>query len=178
MSCEKKGCRYLEIVSGGVRRVFAGTGGFPIAAAGMALVGTVFLIAILASPGSWEWHSAKHVRGSEENGVVYYSYGGQRYSVDDVNSFRSGPRDVWLDPSNPSDAVLQVAVAKASDWALTAGPYTAAVVLLGAGFWRRHRIRRDKAERAEGGGDGFGDGLDSDTVRRLMEDRGGPQGPG
>lgn len=144
----------------------------------MAFVGTVFLVAILASPGSWQWWSAKQVPGTEQNGVVYYSYRGQHYSVDDVNSFRSGPRDVWLDPSNPSHAVVHVTVARVSDWAVTAGPYTMALVLLGAGFWRRRRIRHDKAERAGERGEGFGDGLDSDTVRRLIEERGAPHAPG
>lgn len=160
-----------------MRRLFAGTGGFAVAAAGMAFVGTVFLIAILSSPGSWEWWSAKHVRGSEQNGVVYYSYRGQRYSIDDADSFRSGPRDVWLDASNPSDAVLHVTVAKASDWALTAGPYTVGLAFLGAGFWRRRRIRHERAQRAAEREDGFGDGLDSGTVRRLIDKRGAPDGP-
>ena len=159
-----------------MRRLFDGTGGFAWASLGTAFVGTVFLIAIFASPGSWEWWSAKKVPGSEQNGIVYYTYGGRNYSVDDVNSFRTGPRSVWVDPSNPSNSVLHVTVAQASDSLVTGGPYAASVLLLVAGFRRKRRIRRQREERALEYPDGFGDGIDANLVRRLLSERQRPDG--
>jgi hypothetical protein len=168
----------MGAVRGRVRRRFEGTGGLAWAALAAAFVGTVFLIAVLASPGSWEWTGSKQVAGTEQNGVVYYTYSGHHYSTDDVNSFRTGPRTVWVDPSNPSNAVLHVTVAQASDWAVTAGPYTACVVLLIAGFWRRRRILRERRERAANPFIAFGDGIDDDTIRSLLAKRDAGGGSG
>jgi hypothetical protein len=154
-----------------LRRVFEGTGGLSVVAAAMVFVGTVFLLAILISPGSWEWWSGKQVMGNEQNGVVYYSYQGRNYSLDDVNSFRTGPRPVWFDPSNPSNAVLTVAVARVSDTALTAGPYALALVFLAAGFRRRRRNRRRQQDPSFDPFIAYGEGIDQVTIDRILSEK-------
>lgn len=162
---------YFGTMRRGLRRLFEGTGGLSVAAAGLALVGTFFLIVILISPGSWEWWSGKEVLGSEQNGVVYYSHQGQNYSFDDVNSFRTGPRHIWFDPSNPSKAVLSVTVPQVSDTVLTAGPYLAALMFLAAGFRRRRLNRRRRDDPSFDPFFAYGEGLDPVTVRRMLEDK-------
>ena len=156
---------------GGVRRMFEGTGGWTVAASAMVFLGTVFVVAILASPGAWQWWNGTQVLGNEQNGVVYYSYQGHDYSFDDVNSFRSGPRTVWIDPSNPSKAVVSVTVAQVSDTVLTAGPYLAATLLLAAGFWRRHRNRRRRLDPTFDPFIAYGEGIDQVTIDRMLADK-------
>lgn len=148
-----------------------GTGGWSVAAAAMVFVGTVFFVAIMLSPGAWQWWGGKQVLGNEQNGVVYYSYEGHDYSFDDVNSFRTGPRQIWFDPSNPSKAVLSVTVAQVSDTVLTAGPYLAALVFLGAGFWRRHRNRRRRRDPSFDPFIAYGEGIDQVTIDRILAEK-------
>lgn len=142
-------------------------GGVPGAAALMlAAVATFFLVAILFSPNGWKWWGAASVSGHEQGGVASYEYHHQYYSFDDVGSERSGPLTVYVNPSQPGDATLSLTVAQASDSALTGGLYLAAVAF-GVVAWRR-RARRP----APGKPPGFGEGIDSETVRRILAQRG------
>ena len=151
-----------------LRRLFGGTGGTAVAGGLVMAVGMLFLGAILASPGAWQWFAARPVAGQEVQGVVTYHVGGVAYSLDDVNSFRSGPRTVYVDPSDPGRAAVSVTVARASDWALTAGPVLIGAFLIGLSFARRRRLRRVMDAGILAAGDrAFGFGIDPGTVERL-----------
>jgi hypothetical protein len=142
---------------------------FGWAALAFVVVGLIFFGSILSSPGGWQWWDAAAVHGSEHRGVVFYSYRGTNYSVDDLQSVRTGPRTVWVDPSNPATAVLSVSTPRVSDTAITLGPLVLAGVFFGAGLIRSRRHQRQRAAIAQSGGS-FGDGLDVGWVR----DRIGP----
>lgn len=131
-------------------------------------VATIFFVALLASPNGWQWWSAVSVHGMERSGVVTYSYRGQTYSIDDLNSTASGPRTVYLTPSDPAGAVLSIEVAQVSDSALVGGLY-----LVCAGFLvvvvRRHRARIRRGDDLHR--EGFGDGIDPETIQRILTAR-------
>lgn len=131
-------------------------------------VATIFLVAVLVSPGGWKWWNATSVHGDEQGGVVTYAYRGQTYSIDDVRSMASGPRTVYLDPSNPSDGALSIEVAQVSDSVVVGGLYLVFAVFVAIVVWRhRARVRRDDDLHR----DRFGDGIDPETVQRILAAR-------
>jgi hypothetical protein len=156
--------------SGNLRSLVLGTGMFGWAALALVAVGLIFFGSILLSTGGWQWWEAAAVHGSEHRGVVFYSYRGTNYSIDDLQSVRTGPRTVWVDPSNPATAVLSVSTPQVSDTAITLGPVLLASVFFGAGLVRSRRHQRQRAAIEQSGGS-FGDGLDPGWVR----DRIGPE---
>lgn len=161
-----------------LRRLLGGTGGMAVAGAGLMLVGLLFFGAVLTSPGAWQWWSARTVVGREAAGVVTYSVAGTSYSVDDGDSLRSGTRTVYYDPSDPAVAATSVAVAQASDTAVTVGPVVAGAVLVVLAIWRRNRSRRLVDERILAAGDrAFGVGIDPGTLERIMARRDVPGRP-
>jgi hypothetical protein len=115
------------------------------------------------------------VRGSEQGGIVTYSYRGVSYSLDDTTSqqlpgsTKSKTRTVYLDPSDPSKARLDSAVARAIDVVTVISPFLAAIVFFGLGFRRKQRNdRRRRLTSAIAPEERFGEGLDSDLVQRLL----------
>jgi hypothetical protein len=151
-------------------RVFRGAGAFPWIGLAFAVVGILFLASILMSPGGWQWWmDAKAVHGNEQSGVIYYSYRGVSYSVVDPNSTGSSPRTVYVVASDPGNADLHSATATVVlDWTITGGPLIVGASFLAFGFLRRtstSRMRRGVGDRP---GQSFGDGLDSETVERLL----------
>jgi len=152
-----------------LKRRFWGTGGLPWAGFVFAVVGVVFLVLLLLSPDGWQWWmDVKTVHGQEQSGVVSYSYRGLHYTVDDVGSLRSGPRLVYLIPSDPADGALKVRANQIFDWSITAGPLLIAVAFVSAGFVHKSRNRRrlDAARSSSQGA--YGLGLDEETIRRLL----------
>lgn len=137
-----------------VQQRFLGTGGLPWAGFVFAILGTVFLVLILLSPGGWQWWmDVKVVHGQERGGVVFYSYRGQSYTADDLDSQRSGPRLVYVIPSDPSNGALKARANQIFDWSITAGPYLVAIVFVAAGFVHKKRIRpRDLTGTADTAG--------------------------
>jgi hypothetical protein len=131
-------------------------------------VASLFLLSVLASPNGWKWWNSVSVHGSEQGGVVFYSYQGQTYSMDDVSSMATRPRTVYINPANPNDAALSIEVAQVSDTAIVGGLYLVSAAFLVVVI-RRHmsRIRRaDDLTRAP-----FGDGIDPETVQRILAAR-------
>ena len=155
-----------------LRRLLGGTGLTAVVGAALIAVGLLFLVAIVASPGAWQWFGARTVPGHEVQGVVTYRVGGVAYSIDDVNSYRTGPRTVWVDPSDPARSALTVTVARASDWALTAGPIVIGGGLIGLALGRRRRQRRVMDAAILAGGDrAYGYGIDPGTIERMRARR-------
>jgi hypothetical protein len=154
--------------AGAVRSLFRGTGPFSWIAIGFVIVGILFLASILLTPGAWQWWmTAKAVHGSEQNGIVYYTYHGRKYTVDDVGSVRSGPRTVYVNPSKPADAEVTVTGTRILDWTVTGGPLLVAAGFLTWGFTHKNRNRRRRAA-ASSHGSSYGSGLDRDAVRQLL----------
>ena len=134
-----------------------------------ALIGTILLVLNLSSVGGLVW-TGTPVHGSEQGGLVYYTYGGHVYTLDDLGSFRTGPRTVYVDPSNPGRAVLNHAVWGGLQLASVAVPYLLALGFA-VGTIRRKRffLSRQRLARENGGQGTYGIGLDDGTMQRLLE---------
>lgn len=159
--------RGLRLVWEKAKRPFWGTGGLPWVGCAIILVGAVFFASILMSPGEWGWWMhAKAVRGYEQGGLVIYTVGGRNYSVDDPRSMRSGPRTVYIVPSDPSDGSLAGRATQLTDWATTVGPGVLGAICVGLGFVHK---RRSASRNVRATASSFGDGLDSAHIRQLLE---------
>ncbi len=169
-SDDGQGLRGLSSLWGAVRRAFWGTGGLPWVGFVFALLGTLLFFSILMSAGGWQWWmDVKALPASEHSGVVFYSYQGHSYSVDDPNSTRTGPRTVYIIASDPSDGELHARVNQIFDWTITAGPYLVATVFVAAGFARKNRNRRRLVRAQEDPTQvSYGTGLDDETTQRLL----------
>jgi hypothetical protein len=153
---------------------FAGTGAYPWIGLGLAVIGILSLVGTMYS-SSWLLWTGQSVRGTEQGGIVNYSYRGVSYNLDDTRSqqlpgsTQSKTRTVYLDPSDPSNAILDSTVARAIDVVTVIGPFLAAIVFVGLGFRRKQRNdRRRRLTGAIAPGERFGEGLDSDLVQRLL----------
>jgi hypothetical protein len=116
--------------------------------------------------GPFSW-TANSVHGTEQDGIVYYTYHGASYTVDDAGSRRSGSRTVYVIPSKPGDAELMVTGTRIVDWTTTGGPLLVAAGFLTWGFTRKSRNSRRRASASQSG-PSFGEGLDRQAVRQLL----------
>jgi hypothetical protein len=131
----------------------------------VALSGLFFLTAIL-SPTVIQW-TGTPVHSTYRGGIVYYSYRGQNYTLDDPSAATFHETTVWLNPANPSDAMLDNPLDRDIDIASIIGPLLVAAVLLALGLRRRRRL--DAA--AAGPREEFGQGIDRATMGLLAEQR-------
>lgn len=152
-------------------RVFDGTGGRTAAGACLIVLAALFAFVVLSSQGGWQWFGGKAVAGRESGGVVIYSYKGQVNSIDDTTSLKTGPRTVWLDPQNPSEATLNsLTLARISDSVFVGVPALVGAALVASGFVGKYRRDR-RGSASDSGGTAFGSGIDADTIAKIMSDR-------
>ena len=155
-----------------LRRWFDDMGPFVVGAAVLFVLGSLFVGATVQSPSLLQW-TGTAVPAVESGGISYYSFHGENYTLD-VTSPWVQADTVYLNPAEPSDAMLGNPVVRWAEFAFIAGPYAASVVLLTFGFARRSRRRRLKTARP---GVVDGTGLDLATLRRLRDrQRGGVDG--
>ena len=157
---------------GWIRRRMGGTGGLPWVGLAVAVAGTFFLGSILVTPGEWQWWlQAKAVHGNEVHGIVTYTYHGVAYTIDDLQSARSGPRTVYLVPSNPANGEATGHTEnQIVDWSSTLGAYVAAGLFVAGGFVRKRRLdSKLAAARGDTPRETFGQGLDPDVMTQLLE---------
>jgi hypothetical protein len=147
-----------------IRRWFDDMGTYIVGAALLVVLGSLFLAAAVQSPSMLQW-TGTAVGAVEDGGISYYSFHGQNYTLN-VTSTLQHSSTVYVDPADPSNAILSNPVARWTDIASVGGPYAAAVLLLALGLARRSR-RRHLRERDPG--PSFGGGLDRTTLGRLRE---------
>ena len=150
-----------------MRHWFEGTSPFPGVALVVFVLGCGFLLADLLSPSTLQW-TGQAVRGTERVGIVYYSFRGQEYTLDDPASAHVTSRTVYVDPSNPSNAMLDNTLNRAVDIATVGGSYVLSALLVAVGFARRGRRRRKRRLGTRDSRGTFGEGIDPDTVARLL----------
>lgn len=146
-----------------------------------AFVGTFFLILVLANTSGLLW-TGHEVHASERGGIVYYTYRGASYSTNDPGSYRTGPRTVWIDPGKPSRVAFDGWVPRVSESLVVGGPYLASVAFGAGALVRKRRYVRTRQRVESQAAETFGDGLDRDTVERLLarqraDSHRGPQAP-
>jgi len=134
-------------VFGRVRRWFDGAGWF----VGLAVALFVFaLLAVLVGLQSSDivlW-TGQHVTGTEQRGIVYYQWQGQSYSLDTSGYGSSKAVSVYLDPGDPSHAMIDNVADRVAAVLLVGVPAAGGVALLIAGGTRNYRWARRNAKRA------------------------------
>ena len=125
-------------------RWFEDMGGFIVGAVVLFMLGSLFLGAVAQSPSVLQW-TGTAVHSVESGGIAYYSFHGEHFTLDVTSSWLQ-PDTVYLDPANPSDAMLGNPVVRWTELATVAGPWAAALMLLTYGFARRARRRRLRAD--------------------------------
>ena len=137
----------LSCVLAWVRKWFDGAGWF----VGWAVVLLVFaLLAVLVGLQSSDrvlW-TGQQVVGTEQGGVVTYRWDGQSYSLDVPGSGSSKAVSVYLNPGDPSQAMVENVLDRVAFPLLVLGPAAGAVVLLVIGGTRNYRWKRRKFKRA------------------------------
>lgn len=151
-------------------KVFDGTGVQTAIGIVLLALAALFAFLVLSSSGGWQWFSAQTVAGREDTGTVAYTYRGQTYNMDDPLSFRSGPRTVWVNPANPSQAALSVTVARISDSLFVGVPASLGCALVATGLIRKRR-RSHRCGPGVEDRSAFGTGIDSETISRIVAGR-------
>ena len=130
-----------------MRKCFDGAGWFVGGAVVLFAVALVALLVGLQSPDHVLW-TGQQVVGTEQGGIVTYRWDGQSYSLDAPGFGSSNSVSVYLDPGDPSQAMLDNVFDRVVAALLILGPAAGAVVLLVIGGTRNYRWKRRKFKRA------------------------------
>ena len=130
-----------------VRKWFDGAGWFVGLAVALFTFALLAVFLTLQSSDSVLW-TGQHVTGTEQGGIVYYRWDGDSYSLDAQGNGSSNAVSVYLDPGNPSHAVIDNAFGRAMAVLLIGVPVAGGVVLLILGGTRNYRWARRNAKRA------------------------------
>ena len=138
---------HTEFVFARVRNWFDGAGWF----VGLAVVLFIFaLLAALAGLQTSEkllW-TGQQVTGTEQRGLVYYTWQGQSYTLDVPGYGSSKAVSVYLDPGDPSHAVTDNVTDRVLAGLLIGAPVAGGLALLALGGTRNYRWARRNAKRA------------------------------
>jgi len=126
-----------------VRKWYDGSGWFVAGAVVLLVIAALALLAGLQSPDRLLW-TGQGVTGAEHQGIVYYSWHGQSYSIDASGNGSAKDVSVYLDPADPSQAMIDNVPDRVVAGLLIAGPVVAALVLLVLGGTRNYRWFRQK----------------------------------
>jgi hypothetical protein len=152
-------------IRGRVRAYSDGLGAYLGVAVALLVFAVLGLLLLLQSPKDVLLWTGTRVVGSEQGGLIYYTWHGESYTLD-VPGYGNAPHVVvYVDPSDPTNAERESLFIRVADGALTVLPAALAAGVVALGVYRRRSTRRQDATRA----DGFGAGLDPDFVRRQLE---------
>jgi hypothetical protein len=134
-------------VLGQVRNWFDGAGWFVGGAVVLLVVTLLAVLLELQSPERVLW-TGQHVVGTEQRGIVSYSWHGESYSLDVPGYGSSKAVNVYLEPGDPSQAMVDDVADRVLPAVFILGPVAGAVVLLVAGGTRKYRWQRQQLKRA------------------------------
>jgi hypothetical protein len=126
-----------------VRKWYDGSGWFVAGAVVLFGFAALALLAGLQSPDRVLW-TGQGIVGTEHQGIVYYSWHGQSYSIDAPGNGSAQAVSVYLDPADPSQAMIDNIFDRVAAGLLILGPVVAALVLLVLGGTRNYRWYRRK----------------------------------
>jgi hypothetical protein len=141
------GRRILSPVLARVRKWFDGAGWFVGGAVVLLVFALLAMLAGLQSQDSVLW-TGQQVTGTEQRGLVYYRWQGQSYTLSVPGTGSVKAVSVYLNPGDPSQAVVDNVLDRVLAGLLVLGPVTGAVVLLVIGGTRNYRWQRRKLKRA------------------------------
>jgi hypothetical protein len=130
-----------------VRKWFDGAGGFVGGAVVLVVFALLAVLLGLQSPDRVLW-TGQQVIGTEQGGIVTYSWHGQSYSLDVPGYGSSQAVSVYLNPGDPSQAIVDNVLDRVLAGLFVLGPAAGAVVLLVIGGTRNYRWQRRKLKRA------------------------------
>ena len=130
-----------------VRSWFDGAGWFVGLAVGLFAFAMLAALIGLQSPDSVLW-TGQHVTGTEQNGLVYHRWQGQSYTIDVSGNGSLKAIGVYLDPGNPSQAMIDNIPDRVAAILLVGVPVAGGAALLVAGGTRNYRWARRRAKRA------------------------------
>jgi hypothetical protein len=141
----------LTIDTGGmfarVRSWFDGAGWFVGLAIALFAFALLMVLLELQSPDLVLW-TGHRVVGTEQGGIVSYRWHGQPYSLNASGYGSSKAVNVYLNPADPSTAIIDNVTDRALVALLIGGPVAGGVVLLAVGLTRNYRWDRRRARRA------------------------------
>jgi hypothetical protein len=143
----RAGRSILTCVLARVRKWFDGAGWFVGGAVVLLAFALLAVLAGLQSSDSILW-TGQHVTGTEQQGLVYYRWQGQSYSLAVPGSASAKAINVYLNPGDPSQAVVDNVPDRVLAGLFVLGPVAGAVVLLVIGGTRNYRWQRRKLKRA------------------------------
>jgi hypothetical protein len=126
-----------------VRKWYDGSGWYVAGAVVLLVIAALALLAGLQSADRVLW-TGQGVVGAEHQGIVYYSWHGQSYSIDASGNGSAKAVSVYLDPADPSQAMIDNIPDRVVAGLLIVGPVVAALVLLVLGGTRNYRWFRQK----------------------------------
>jgi hypothetical protein len=156
-----------------IRRFLAGMGPFVGVAAFFAVIGFLAVLLEIQSPSFVLWSGIK-VQGTTYGGLTHYTYGGERFTIDNRKAEAGDQRHitttVWLNRGDPGDsnkAYLENPYNRWLDFAFVVGWFVVSALILTAGFVTRWlRRRRRVVVMGE-----FGAGISDEFVRRMLDER-------
>ena len=143
----RAGRSILSCVLARVRKWFDGAGWYVGGAVVLLVFALLAVLAGLQSPDSMLW-TGQHVTGTEHQGLVYYRWQGQSYSLDVPGSGSSKAVSVYFRPGDPSQAIVDNVPDRVAAGLLVLGPVAGAAVLLVLGGTRNYRWQRRKLKLA------------------------------
>jgi hypothetical protein len=130
-----------------VRKWFDGAGWFVGAAVVLLVFSLLAVLAALQVPDSMLW-TGQQVTGTEQQGLVYYRWQGQSYTLDVPGYGSSKAVSVYFKPGDPSQAIADNVTDRVLTGLFVLGPAAGAVVLLVIGGTRNYRWQRRKYKLA------------------------------
>lgn len=130
-----------------VRKWFDGAGWFVGGAAVLFVFALLAMLIEFQSPDAVLW-TGQRVVGTEQRGLIYYRWQGQQYTFAVNGQGNEKAVGVYLDPGNPSHAMLDSAIDRAVAVLLIGVPAAAGVGLLVLGGTRNYRWTRRKVKLA------------------------------
>jgi hypothetical protein len=148
-----------------IRRLFDGAGWLPGLAAALFVFALLAVLLELQSSDAVRW-TGQRVTGTETGGIVSYRWDGQTYSLDAPGYGSAKAVSVYLDPADPSNAMLDSPFLRLVEGSLVAVPVAGGVALLVAGLTRRRRWERRQLRVAPE----TGQVLDQEFVARHLRE--------
>jgi hypothetical protein len=148
-----------------IRRLFDGAGWLPGLAAALFVFALLAVLLELQSSDAVRW-TGQRVTGTETGGIVSYRWDGQTYSLDAPGYGSAKAVSVYLDPADPSNAMLDSPFLRLVEGSLVVVPVAGGVALLVAGLTRRRRWERRQLRVAPE----TGQVLDQEFVARHLRE--------
>ncbi|HEX4831043.1 MAG TPA: hypothetical protein VH478_08125 [Trebonia sp.] len=131
---------------GRIREWFDGSGLY-LAGAGV-LLALALLSALLSLQVDGLMWTGQPASGTEQNGIVYYTWHGQSYTVDDSSGGGDGSHvTVYLNPGSPAGAVVNNPTDRLITELMVGIPFLASAGLVILGGTRNYRWKRRNAKR-------------------------------